>query len=88
MDDIRVADVADRADPYDRLLADALTRTRRTAALFARISFAEARTYMHDVLLRDTDQMSMAHGLEVRVPLLDHLPRRAGDGAARSVKQA
>jgi asparagine synthase (glutamine-hydrolysing) len=28
---------------------------------------------MHDVLLRDTDQMSMAHALEVRVPLLDHL---------------
>jgi asparagine synthase (glutamine-hydrolysing) len=27
---------------------------------------------MHDVLLRDTDQMSMRHGLEVRVPLLDH----------------
>jgi asparagine synthase (glutamine-hydrolysing) len=27
---------------------------------------------MHDVLLRDTDQMSMAHALEVRVPLLDH----------------
>jgi asparagine synthase (glutamine-hydrolysing) len=42
------------------------------AELFAQISFAEARTYMHDVLLRDTDQMSMAHSLEVRVPLLDH----------------
>ena len=28
---------------------------------------------MHDVLLRDTDQMSMAHALEVRVPLLDHV---------------
>ena len=28
---------------------------------------------MHDVLLRDTDQMSMAHALEVRVPLLDHI---------------
>jgi asparagine synthase (glutamine-hydrolysing) len=27
---------------------------------------------MHDVLLSDTDQMSMAHALEVRVPLLDH----------------
>jgi asparagine synthase (glutamine-hydrolysing) len=27
---------------------------------------------MHDLLLRDTDQMSMAHALEVRVPLLDH----------------
>jgi len=36
------------------------------------ISYAEARTYMHDVLLRDADQMSMAHGLEIRVPLLDH----------------
>jgi asparagine synthase (glutamine-hydrolysing) len=40
--------------------------------LFAHISYAEGRTYMHDVLLRDTDQMSMAHALEVRVPLLDH----------------
>jgi asparagine synthase (glutamine-hydrolysing) len=28
---------------------------------------------MPNMLLRDTDQMSMAHGLEVRVPLLDHL---------------
>jgi asparagine synthase (glutamine-hydrolysing) len=40
---------------------------------FAAVSYAEARTYMHDVLLRDTDQMSMAHALEVRVPLLDHV---------------
>lgn len=38
----------------------------------ARISHAEATCYMRDVLLRDTDQMSMAHSLEVRVPLLDH----------------
>jgi asparagine synthase (glutamine-hydrolysing) len=36
------------------------------------VSYAEARTYMHDVLLRDTDQLAMAHALEVRVPLLDH----------------
>ena len=28
-------------------------------------------TYMQHVLLRDTDQMSMAHSLEVRVPMLD-----------------
>jgi asparagine synthase (glutamine-hydrolysing) len=27
---------------------------------------------MQHVLLRDTDQMSMAHALEVRVPFLDH----------------
>ena len=41
------------------------------AGLWARISYAEARGYMHDVLLRDADQMGMAHGLEIRVPLLD-----------------
>ena len=36
------------------------------------ISRAELGTYTHDQLLRDTDVMSMAHSLEVRVPLLDH----------------
>lgn len=35
-------------------------------------SVAEMSTYLHNVLLRDTDQMSMAHSLEIRVPLLDH----------------
>ena len=38
----------------------------------ARTSYVEARTYMAHTLLRDTDAMSMAHALEVRVPLLDH----------------
>lgn len=61
----------DRTDPYSRLLSDAFDAAG-TAGVIAQISFAEARTYMHDVLLRDTDQMSMAHSLEVRVPLLDH----------------
>ena len=32
----------------------------------------EVERYMKPVLLRDTDQMSMAHSLEVRVPFLDH----------------
>jgi asparagine synthase (glutamine-hydrolysing) len=36
------------------------------------LSRLELTDYMHDVLLRDTDQMSMAHALEVRVPFLDH----------------
>ncbi len=70
--DAMLAQVSDRRDPYDRLLADSFARAPG-ASTFAKISFAEARTYMHDVLLRDTDQMSMAHALEVRVPLLDHL---------------
>jgi len=58
-------------DTYVTLLQQAYAGAPGADA-FARISYAEARTYMHDVLLRDTDQMSMAHGLEVRVPLLDH----------------
>jgi asparagine synthase (glutamine-hydrolysing) len=39
---------------------------------FGWVSRAELRTYTHHQLLRDTDVMSMAHSLEVRVPLLDH----------------
>ena len=33
----------------------------------------ETRSYLVSTLLRDTDSMSMAHSLEVRVPFLDHL---------------
>ena len=36
------------------------------------ISYLEMTHYMSTTLLRDTDMMSMAHGLEIRVPLLDH----------------
>lgn len=36
------------------------------------ISAFELGTYTTNILLRDTDQMSMAHSLEVRVPFLDH----------------
>ncbi len=38
----------------------------------ARTSYVETSTYMTPTLLRDTDAMSMAYALEVRVPLLDH----------------
>ncbi len=58
-------------DPYVALLKQSYT-AHSDHGLLSRISFAEARTYMHDVLLRDTDQMSMANALEVRVPFLDH----------------
>ncbi len=39
---------------------------------FTAVSCLESRSYMVDTLLRDTDAMSMAHSLEVRVPFLDH----------------
>ena len=39
---------------------------------FTAVSWLEMRSYMVNTLLRDTDAVSMAHSLEVRVPLLDH----------------
>jgi asparagine synthase (glutamine-hydrolysing) len=47
-------------------------KTGSPLPLLSKISIAEMSTYMQNVLLRDADQMSMAHGLEVRVPFLDH----------------
>jgi asparagine synthase (glutamine-hydrolysing) len=38
----------------------------------SKVSYGEITTYMQNVLLRDTDQMSMAHALEVRVPFMDY----------------
>ncbi len=47
---------------------------RHTRALdpINRVSYLESRCYMLNTLLRDSDVMSMAHGLELRVPLIDH----------------
>jgi asparagine synthase (glutamine-hydrolysing) len=44
----------------------------RTLDPFAAVTCMEARSYLVNTLLRDTDSMSMAHSLEVRVPFLDH----------------
>ena len=54
------------------LLEENLEHTRNLDAI-NRVSYLEARCYMLNTLLRDADVMSMAHGLEVRVPLIDHL---------------
>lgn len=51
-----------------------LQRVADEAAKFepvAALSWLELRTYMVSTLLRDTDSVSMARSLEVRVPLLD-----------------
>jgi asparagine synthase (glutamine-hydrolysing) len=47
---------------------------RQTAGMdpINRVSYLESRCYMLNTLLRDSDVMSMAHGLELRVPLIDH----------------
>jgi asparagine synthase (glutamine-hydrolysing) len=38
----------------------------------AEISWGEITHYMRDTLLRDSDAMSMAHSIEIRVPFLDN----------------
>ena len=50
---------------------DVLKETARMDPI-NRVSYLEARCYMLNTLLRDADVMSMAHGLELRVPLIDH----------------
>lgn len=40
--------------------------------IFSQVSIGELSSYTLSLLLRDTDQMSMAHALEVRVPFLDY----------------
>jgi asparagine synthase (glutamine-hydrolysing) len=48
-----------------------VTDQARTAQSIGAVSWLEMRTYMVSTLLRDTDSVSMARSLEVRVPLLD-----------------
>jgi asparagine synthase (glutamine-hydrolysing) len=48
-----------------------LARAARGLTPLDRVSFFELQTYLVSTLLRDADQMSMAHGLELRVPLID-----------------
>jgi asparagine synthase (glutamine-hydrolysing) len=58
---------------------------------FTQISWLELRSYLLNTLLRDTDAMSMANSLEVRVPFLDaplveyvlSLPESAKLGSSR-----
>jgi asparagine synthase (glutamine-hydrolysing) len=52
-----------------RLIAGALAPCHHSP--HARVAALEASLYMRNQLLRDTDWASMAHGLEVRVPLVD-----------------
>jgi asparagine synthase (glutamine-hydrolysing) len=53
-------------------LLDVAVRGDDASASYAdRVALMELANYMPEQLLRDTDQMSMAHSLEVRVPILD-----------------
>jgi asparagine synthase (glutamine-hydrolysing) len=59
------------ADRFEGSLRDRLAAAKRLDPV-NRVSYLESRCYMLNTLLRDSDFMSMAYGLEVRVPLIDH----------------
>jgi asparagine synthase (glutamine-hydrolysing) len=63
--------------------ADSVEESRYS--LLQQVSFYELSGYMRNTLLRDSDVFSMAHGLELRVPLVDREVVRA---AARSADTA
>ena len=65
-----VAEGLQRLRPL-RHIAAALTPAPKTA--FGKVAVLESSLYMRNQLLRDTDWASMAHSLEVRVPLVDHV---------------
>jgi asparagine synthase (glutamine-hydrolysing) len=67
------ADVVDHlagVSPFHPCL-DSIRSEVDAGDLFAVVSAWELRTYMADVLLRDSDVMSMRHSIELRVPFVD-----------------
>ncbi|MGA2202581.1 MAG: asparagine synthase (glutamine-hydrolyzing) [Terriglobales bacterium] len=54
----------------DRVLQESITESQSLDPV-NRVSYLESHFYTRNTLLRDSDFMSMAHGLELRVPFLD-----------------
>ena len=67
-DGVEWRDANAHVDAVERERLDPAGDERPTASI-ARL---ESRSYLESQLLRDIDAMSMAHGLEVRVPFVDH----------------
>ncbi len=64
--------VAPAADSLWRAWLEQTAQQAERLDRFASVCYLEARSYLVNTLLRDTDAVSMSHSLEVRVPLLDH----------------
>src|SRR5262249_37037629 len=63
--------------------------TPRPRSGFGKVAVLESALYMRNQLLRDTDWASMAHSIEVRVPLVDvGLLRQMAPVTSRKVAQS
>lgn len=67
----RLLNVPAKEDAVANIVGNVLEGNEQLGVL-SQVSAAEISTYMQNILLRDTDQMSMASALEVRVPFLDY----------------
>ncbi|HWW84256.1 MAG TPA: asparagine synthase (glutamine-hydrolyzing) [Vicinamibacterales bacterium] len=69
----RLRDPAVRRETTERLQAveDSLLAPAGNETPYATVARLESRLYLQSQLLRDIDAVAMAHGLEVRVPLVD-----------------
>jgi asparagine synthase (glutamine-hydrolysing) len=63
-----------RAHVFDRLFADAPKRLTK----LGRLQWVDLESFVTDNLMLKADKLSMAHSLELRVPLLDHRVVEAG----------
>ena len=59
------------ANPYPALLGKQQHELSQLESM-SQLTISELITYTEPLLLRDADQMSMAHALELRVPMLDY----------------
>ena len=59
----------DGVDPYAAMRR--YTHAQDQASLLTRLLYADTKTYLHELLMKQ-DQMSMAASIESRVPFLDH----------------
>ncbi len=72
---------------FELTLLPSVSHTIPKTELFNALSIWEWEYYLKPILLRDTDQFSMAHALEVREPFLDHELVEYSLGISQKIKQ-
>lgn len=66
-------DAAELGTIIEQVVFNAWTECKEASSTADAFNYIETRRYMHDQLLRDADVFSMAHSIEMRVPLLDEV---------------